>query len=264
MLSPWIRQNRVEFLALSPHTANYLLNQSLNKWQVVQKEGRKPLVRYFIPIFPVQILPDSSQKKNFLIGVQGDYAQDRRDYKMVFNRFESLLKSSNSSIVTAKPIAKVTKHNIYLHIVGRGTPPKVPQAIKNNVVFDKELNYVDYYTILSRCFVLLPAFSTSHYLDRKASSTIPASLIAGVPLVATKQIIDTYAYLNEDMVWLQGSNETDFDVIERVLKLSNEHRQAKIEKVKAYQLSILENNTKLARVWTIEALKMIGVNISLF
>ncbi|KAF3939313.1 hypothetical protein ABW19_dt0202053 [Dactylella cylindrospora] len=280
-LSPWIRARRAEFLALSPHTAEYLLEKSLKKWKVVKEEGHQPLIRHFVPVFPVQLPPIDADDNNLSFGLQGDFGQERRDYKMVFRRLGEFLKPATevvSSVDTSvdeddgfhrtkreetdeesQTIIETAPRNITLHLVGHGKHPEVPQDVVNNVVFDEGLNYIDFYTILSRCFALLPAFATPEYLDRKASSTVPASLIAGTPLVATKTIINSYAYLTEDAVWLQDESETDFDVIGRVLKLSNEQRKAKTAKVRELRQQIIERNILLAKKWTLEAFKKIGV-----
>ncbi|EGX45909.1 hypothetical protein TWF173_001525 [Orbilia oligospora] len=278
-LTPWVRANRAEFLALSPHTAEFLLEQSLKKWKVVKEEGHQPLVRHFVPVFPVQLPPIPTDDSNLSFGLQGDFGQERRDYKMVFRRLGEFLKPAS-----AKPLPpsspqgpavpakrdesedeesqtkiETQPRNITLHLVGHGRHPPVPAEVVNNVVFDEGLNYIDFYTILSRCFALLPAFATPEYLDRKASSTVPASLIAGTPLVATKAIISAYAYLTEEAVWLQDESETDFDVIGRVLRMSNEDRKAKSTKVRELRQQIIDENINLARKWTLEAFKKIGV-----
>ncbi|KAF3914760.1 hypothetical protein ABW20_dc0100390 [Dactylellina cionopaga] len=268
-LSPWVAANRVEFLALSPHTAEYLLDKSLKKWKVVSEEGHQPLIRHFVPVFPVQLPPVPADDSNLSFGLQGDFGQERRDYKMVFRRLGEFLRPATTKAnkankreetdEEAQTQIETAPRNITLHLVGHGRHPPVPNDVQHNVVFDEGLNYIDFYTILSRCFALLPAFATPEYLDRKASSTVPASLIAGAPLVATKEILEAYAYLEEDAVWLQSAEETDFDVIGRVLKLPNEERKAKSAKVRALTGRIIERNTLLAKKWTLEAFKKIGV-----
>jgi len=307
ILSGWIRQDRMEFIALSPHTAEFLVDHSLNKWKVVREEKKKPLVRHFVPIFPVQLPANAQQDNSLSFGLQGDFGQERRDYKMVFSRLADFLTPASPPIPAETPKVAVPvtpeqlknenhgsvpgiaaadvppntnvghrvrrqvltdeesqtrgesgPRNITLHLVGHGKHPPVPHAVKDHVVFDEGLSYIDFYTVLSRCFALLPAFATPEYLDRKASSTVPASLIAGVPLVATQDIVDKYAYLTKDIVWLQGSQETDFDVIGRVLKLSHQERQKKVAAVKAHTLKLINENNKLARKWTEEALRKIG------
>ncbi|KAK6542934.1 hypothetical protein TWF694_006872 [Orbilia ellipsospora] len=273
-LSPWVRARRVEFLALSPHTAEFVVEKSLNKWKVVKEEGHQPLVRHFVPVFPVQLPPIPTDDSSLSFGLQGDFGQERRDYKMVFRRLGEFLKPASQKnnakrqdTDTEKEMesdedsqkAEIAPRNITLHLVGHGRHPPVPEDVINNVVFDEGLNYIDFYTILSRCFALLPAFATPEYLDRKASSTVPAGLIAGSPLVASKEIVDAYAYLTEDAVWLQAPEETDFDVIGRVLQLPNEERKAKAAKVRDLTKKIIDENIILARKWTLEAFKKIGV-----
>ena len=52
----------------------------------------------------------------------------------------------------------------------------------------------------------------------KSSSSVPASVIAGVPLVATRDILGSYSYLSDGDVYVQEEAESELDVIERVVK----------------------------------------------
>ena len=63
----------------------------------------------------------------------------------------------------------------------------------------------------------------------------------------------------EDAVWLQNDDETDFDVIGRVLRLSNQQRRAKSAKVRELRQKIIDQNIILAKKWTLEAFNKIGV-----
>ena len=116
--------------------------------------------------------------------MQGDYAPERRDYKRIFGSLGNVVKKINGTVdlTNGQPADKVK-----LHLIGHGPHVQVPENIRNNVAFDEDLSYPDFYRLLSKSYAVIPAFASDTYLDRKASSTVPASLIAGVPLVARRK-----------------------------------------------------------------------------
>ena len=92
--------------------------------------------------------------------------------------------------------------NITLHLLGSGKAPPIPSQLTDHVILNPSLSYPDFYSLLSTAVAIIPAFASPHYLDRKASSSIPAALIAGTPLIASRELMDAYGYLDEDSVYL--------------------------------------------------------------
>jgi len=150
-----------------------------------------------------------------------------------------------------------SRAELVLHLLGHGKHPAVPADLRPHVTFDEGLNYTNFYTILSRTFALLPGFASSDYLDRKASSSVPASLIAGVPIVATQDILNAYSYLRADAVWMQEEGETDLDVVGRVLSMTREQRVEKMRRVREVCAWIIEKNTKRVGLWVKEGLERV-------
>lgn len=60
-----------------------------------------------------------------------------------------------------------------------------------------------YYATIQASHALLPAFGRDEYLSVRASATVATSLITGVPLIATRALLDAYAFLSEEDVFLQ-------------------------------------------------------------
>ncbi|KAF8464089.1 hypothetical protein BDZ91DRAFT_265134 [Kalaharituber pfeilii] len=260
-VTPWLEKGRLEFVALSPHTAEYLQRKSISKW----KTTRPALIRYLVPVFPVDLptehhgtmddgenvlLPDAAQEE-LGFALQGDYDPNRRDYKSLFGRLESFLQSADTE----------AKKNITMHLLGHGNKPTVPDSIKSHVEFNEHLTYVEYYKIISRTFALVPAFASQHYLDRKASSSVPAALIAGCPLVATEEMMNSYTYLNRDVVWLQEEGEEDMHVIGRVLKMEAEARRRKRLAVRDRRDEIVKENVGRVGGWVEEVLQKVGKSV---
>ncbi|KAI5846809.1 hypothetical protein BZA05DRAFT_406684 [Tricharina praecox] len=251
LITPWVEAGLVEFLTLSPHTATFLQEHSISKWAT-----RTPAkIRSFVPVFPVP-LPEEptgtgTDKEELSFALQGDYDSTRRDYNSVFTSLNSLLTSSNSAPADdEKP-----DRNVTMHLLGHGKHPDVPLEVREHVKFDEGLDYVEFYSIISRTFALLPAFANNEYLDRKASSSVPAALIGGTPLVATQAIVDAYSYLDPDVVWLQGAEELDLDVVGRILNMGPKERRKKKELVRQKCAAMIQQNTKALGVWIGDAME---------
>ena len=240
-MAPWMEKGLVDFITLSQHTATFLEETGINAWKT------KPPIRPFAPVFPVKLpnLPKAVDKDEGELGfgLQGLYEPSRRDYKTIFSHLQSFIDSRSSER------DERVNSNVTLHLLGGGTHPEVPSGLISHVSFDESLDYDDYYSVLSRTFALMPAFANTEYLDRKASSTVPAGLIGGTPLVATKEILAAYSYLSEDAVYLQNEDETEFDVVGRVLQDGGKRRIEKMQTVRNKCAELVESNSRLVERW---------------
>ena len=245
-LRPWIEKRRVTFLTLSAHTAAHLQTASIDLWTF---SAHNVSIHAFPPVFPVA-LPASTQfdlHAGIQLAMQGDYSSDRRNYTSVFE----LLASVTRKIETATE----GQGTVSLHLIGHGEEPAVPDAIRARVSFDENLLYHDFYTILSHQFAVLPAFASETYYDRKASSSIPAALIAGAPVVASQRLLDAYTYLPREAVWLSREGESEMQVIERVVgEGQGEEFERKREAARRACGVLTEANVGLAGEWVEEAL----------
>ena len=243
-ITPWIEKELVDFVTLSQHTAKFLQENGMSAWKT------KPPTRPFAPVFPVNLpkLPKAvdADEEELGFGLQGLYESTRRNYQTIFSHLQEFIDSRSSERDGNM------NSNVTLHLLGQGTHPDVPSSLTSHVSFDESLDYDEYYSILSRTFALLPAFANDQYLDRKASSTVPAGLIGGTPLVATKEILAAYTYLPEDAAYLQMKDETEFDVIGRVLKDSGKHRIEKMQTVRKKCAELVESNSRLVEGWISE------------
>ena len=251
IFTPWLERGMMDFVTLSPHTAKFLTDELKTNWKF---ELTRP-VKHFVPVFPVNIPPASSEgetgeKGELAFALQGEYDQGRRDFKGIFKSLEIFVKAAATN-------KENQGSNVTLHLLGSGQRPEVLETVKDHVFFDEGLSYADFYSILSKKFALIPAFANDEYLDRKASSSVPASLIGGTPLVASADILHAYSYLPEEAVWLRSGQETEFDVIGRVLQTTEQKRKEKMMKVRETCSKIVEGNVKLYDEWITEAMTQI-------
>lgn len=269
---PWAQKGLMSFIALSPAVKETLQQQGLKSWPKDGEHRASPPVHAFPPIFPVQLpplpTPDSPDAAGIghtnAFALQGNYESFRRDFDRTFRRLGSYFYRTNNSskrIPEAGDLLAEASSDlaVELHLLGSGpNKPRVPEALKSHVFFHENLPYKEYYELLSQQAAILPAFSTDKYYSIKASSSIPASLISGSPLVATARDLHAYNYLDEGSVWFQNGNETDFDVLARAFALPREERIAKLRSVRDKAREVMEMNIRNMGEWLIHAGHKVG------
>lgn len=234
--------DRIDFIGLSQHTVDFFKSKTLSEWHL----NETVTMRTFPPVFPVA-LPEPDPSAGLSLAMQGDYSSGRRDYKGIFEHLgEVIHKVKEANFAT-------DEKTVSLHLIGHGNPPEVPENVRDHVVFDQSLSYPDFYALLSKAFSILPAFASDTYFDRKASSTVPASLIAGAPLVASEELLKAYSYLPREVTWVAEPGETEMATIRRVIV----DRDAYIQKRQAVRdacVRLAEENRGHVKEWIAEAL----------
>ncbi|KAK9371417.1 hypothetical protein V1509DRAFT_607212 [Lipomyces kononenkoae] len=234
-IKPWIEAERVTFLFLSSHTKRYVEENVIPSWEPKHRVAAKRF-EVFVPVFPVE----PSKKEETSFSLQGNYESDRRDYKSIFESFSAFGK---------KHPDQPQFQQLRMHLLGHGKRPDVPLAIRDRVEFNEGLEFAEFYKILSESFALLPAFASDEYYDRKASSSVPASLIAGVPIVGKRRLLETYDYMTEDSMWVQADDEDDLAVVGRILEMSKQNIEAQKIRTRNRNREIIDDNIKKARSW---------------
>lgn len=274
-LTKWIEAGLLTILTLSPHVQKGFHEpgwglsawKGFNKSSTITQAGLEskesspasralpsPPIEVFVPIFPI---PDSRKEdpgsdkgqkteSNVALAIQGG-VNAARNYTRIINFLDDLIHPTFPAHAF---------NDVSLHIIGSGSEenkPIVPASVSDHVFFDQDLDYIEYYAYLSNKSALIPAFAEEEFLTVKSSSSVPASVIAGIPLVATQEILQSYSYLTAEDVYMQEAHESELDVIERVVKGSNEERGLKVKSVGAMRDRMIENNLKIVEGWIEDA-----------
>lgn len=238
----WGRHNRLTFITLSHHTAEFLeKNSSLFGWASRVEAS----VHVLPPVFEANV-PEYDPSKGLSLAMQGDYSSGRRNYQGIFENLEGVIGKLNESKTAYE------NDTIAMHVIGHGRPPQVPKSVEDYVSFDSNLSYPDFYSLLSRSFSIVPGFASDEYLDRKASSTVPASLIAGAPLVVDEDILKAYSYLPREIAWVAEEGEGEMDVIKRVITDKDEFMN-KRKLVKEARERLIKENQQNIQEWISKA-----------
>lgn len=266
VFKPWILQERLDVVTLSPHVEQYFMGKI---WPMFWKDDMgevKPRMRGFVPVFPVGDLPrmedgEGKDEKYKEIGrdklrfaIQGSFDHGR-DFESIFARFVDL-KDQWNAMGKGEDAEKIE-----LNIVGSGTRPQVPEAIAHQVLFHENLDYTQYYSLLSEMDGLLPAFAAENwagndYYSNIASSSISASIIAGVPLIADLKLLDAYAYLRLSMVWYRDDGEHEIDAAFRLLNAGADKKRAMKDAVAERRTKIMQENYETVEGWAQQAYEM--------
>ncbi len=255
-LTKWIEAGLLTIVTLSPHVQKgfHKPGWGLHPWESLRHTNGSsnatsasipwPPIEVFVPVFPPTNAPEESEAEDtndVSFAIQGGVT-DNRDYSRVMNYLADLQTSDSDA------------DSVSLHIIGSGgwedsVRDSVPDSVQDSIFFDNNLDYLDYYAYLSTKSALIPAFSKEDYLTWISSSSVPASVIGGIPLIATREMLKSYSYLQEEDVYVQEDGETELDAIKKVVETSDEDRKAKIQAVHAIRDRMVKNNVKIVGGW---------------
>lgn len=247
----WMRRNRIKFITLSPH-----VTEALKAHQVLSRYTIETFVPTFVP--PPFCKPPAEDAKllsrgHTFISLQGNFQAKRRNYNATFQGFQQFHDMYD------------TDDKYRLVVLGNGESLDVPVKLQDKVLLRPDLNYAEYYGILSHSMVILPAFANDAYVETTASSTVAVASIVGVPLMADERLVDAYSYLDEDEVYMRSKDETEMQALSRIVKMPASHHNSVAAQMKAKREILAMVNSQLVQTWADESieLKQEGIQASL-
>jgi hypothetical protein len=252
---PWVQQQMVDFVTLSAHTAHHLRTEAIAKWDF----NATVTVQWIPPVFPVDIPPpkpeeDAQVTNDFSFALYGDADPAQNNYTDIFFSLETVLEQAKN---VTNDIDTQHARNVILHLLGRSSAPDIPSTLGKHIDYNPSLTYKEYYTLLSQSFALVPYLPLPTFLTSTASSAIPASLIAGAPLVANAELLGAYSYIDHDAVWVSENGEGEMDTIKRVVQWSAEEHKRKRMVVKQRSRRVWERNGEIVELWVAQAQRRI-------
>ncbi|KAJ3288621.1 hypothetical protein HK104_008059 [Borealophlyctis nickersoniae] len=248
---------KVVLMTLSPHVGEYLKKVVSDRLKRdVESGGLELPVQWFVPTFvpgiearcdgPTvgdrEITGEHRADDHCFqrVAIQGLFEPGRRGYSSIFSALSAKMSSSNAS-------SSNIWQNFRLLLLGSGARLKIPHELKPYVDIKNKLDYLPYYSTLHQNFALLPSFASDAYYTHKASSSVAAALITGVPLIGTERLLAAYAYLGSEALYIRGENETEVDAVERVLKLGKEVMKEKRKYMGSLSAEMIKRNMDVFR-----------------
>lgn len=232
LLEAWQKAGRLHILTLSEHV-------QLSAQRYWQEKAQNTPIDYFVPVFDPYTGDPGDHEISFglpegdFISVQGNFESSRRNYSALF---DGMLQKAE-----VKPVK--------LALVGHGKL-RVPEAISDAVIQFKGLVYTSYYELLQCSSVMVTAFASDDYFHNKASSTVAASVIAAVPVVASERLLQAYTYLERDLVIpLLHERDNEIEAARRFLDTSKEQQSMLKERLKAHRGKLISENARKLQDW---------------
>lgn len=183
------------------------------------------------PFAPLQIFPLATPGQlrdrhdiPSKVVIQGGIVHSRRRYHSIIADLRAAILADPSSwgyhpLTPGYPLRAIDGHpNVFtLHLLGfTADPVDIPVEMANVIVIPGNTDYKTYFDDLATMDLLLPAFASSTYLSSKTSSSIPAGILAGVPILASSLHLKVYEYLQPPAAIPHPSSMTEVEAIRRL------------------------------------------------
>ncbi|KAJ7859134.1 hypothetical protein B0H14DRAFT_3630747 [Mycena olivaceomarginata] len=197
-VTQWSRRNAIRILSISEHVAAafrraFVINaDSLDA--TMRLAGYEHIrVDAHVPVLDIPV---------------GSFASDRLEYLVIFADLKESLAHdpkvwgylSLGAEDDASYIFDTTlpDPSFRLFLIGSGSL-EIPQELKNMVLIRDDLNYPEFYNLMSNMDICLPAFrGDNEYYEEQASSTFAMAVECNVPILVPERIKNLYTYVDDD------------------------------------------------------------------
>jgi hypothetical protein len=235
-IGSWARRNTIRLLPIAEHVGNAFRQifevLSISSESVASRTaGFEHIpIDVHVPILDLPRLPEMYEPRVLSNAViQGSFSFSRRAYSEIFQeliqclhddpRAWGYLPLNDGPSFVADPGSLDPPFK--LHLVGSGLMD-LPPELKNIIIFHVQLNYEQYYDVMARMDVCVPAFGpSSDYYALQASSTVAMCMETNVPILSTQRMRTAYKYIDDDRVTIRyPAVMTEMDAI-RALRTGN-------------------------------------------
>ncbi len=203
------------------HLGYHVQQTAISIYTSLPKQESFPVhTSYAYPVFelPSETIPSMNNSDGTLtttsrqmfnqvrrIIIQGAANKTRRDYDELFRcvRKITLLNKLNNKLNKQQlPQQQQTRPRIEISIIGYlAKQLNIPPELKNRIKLYDNIPYEKYYTLLQSndfiaTFIQQTSLSNFGYLYNRISSSIPAGVLAEVPIIATSDLLERYHCLN--------------------------------------------------------------------
>jgi len=212
-IQEWSRRSAIRLITISEHVA-HTFRQNFNELAdsadlVVRSAGYEGIpIDVHPPVLPLPNLPEHPHNRSLSKAViQGSFDPARRDYTNIFSDLVTSLREDPAAWgylplgdqPSYVPDPNQTNPPFQLHVLGSGWLA-VPDELKNIIVVKTDLNYPEFYELMSQMDICVPAFAELGYYRMQASSTFAMAVECNVPIIVTQRTRQSYVYADDDRV----------------------------------------------------------------
>lgn len=195
-----IPRNRTIYLFLSNHTEQYakrLFFDALGGYRTA----------HMYPVLPLPMVVNSSFTSTF--AVQGNFGGIKHGFR----------RNPGAVVACIARLEGVLDRPLGVVFIGRGEIAGL-QLSRGDVRHLANLSSLQFYQAIAGARFLVPAIATEVYFRGQASSSIPAALMTGVPVVTSRAFLRLYPCLAEARVHRRISGESECATMEAALRLN--------------------------------------------
>ncbi|KAK9895945.1 hypothetical protein P389DRAFT_196059 [Cystobasidium minutum MCA 4210] len=264
-VADYVQAKRWQFLVHSSHVAESLkVNYELYSGHQLEEDILRELIHVFVPVMPVkrgQVGTDKSPK-DFKACIVGR-VNHLRAYSRIIAAMERAHKLNAANWRAPKLAASKNGESAQSHqatfvlsILGRSMrrkPYRVPRRLRGMVrelddVADGHIGYQEFQQELQSADIVLPAFAKmqkKRYTTERASGSIPAALMARVPVLVDDVELSAYSYLEPPAYVLRKKGEDEIHAIARLRAERAHHNFTVLDETAAwekYEKKLYERN----------------------
>lgn len=251
-LHSYVPLNCSTFLFLSEHSERSAREYIANSSDPFLLEHKSELhLSHLFPVFPIEYFAaqDDSIQSSFrlfkqddqsaLFGIQGNFGgkhKHRKDPRGVADCLRGIERGLppgqlyNDSF-NNQPPTNVNSIKVSLDVIGNILEPLHLGSFETGEIrYLDKLSSADFYTAISRVKFLLVGVAERAYFTTRATSSVPAALIARVPLVASRELLSLYPCLRDAPVHKSIAKETECESLHAASILPEDlYKLARIE-----------------------------------
>jgi hypothetical protein len=236
---PFVQKGVMTMVGLSPHVADYMKNVRIPELGEYDPAYLNVPTFTFVPTFEYQATDkcatNGTQEENkdclSRFVVQGLFEPGRRDYNSLFESLKIKLEQNETAW-----------KDFQLQLLGQGSPFQLEPPLSDHISTFNNIPYLEYYDKIHHSMALLPAFASDSYYEYKASSSVGASLLTGVPMIADQKLLNSYTHLTRDGVYFQEDGENVIDTVERLRSMPISEVIEKRANASAMNQNIIQDN----------------------
>ncbi|PPQ87891.1 hypothetical protein CVT25_001233 [Psilocybe cyanescens] len=216
MIQEWSRRDAIRLLPISQHVGKTFMKKFEDIARSTDLSIKSAGYEYIpidahIPIIDIPDLPDLPATNRLFSNavIQGSFDSSRRDYDRIFadlNRSLHIEPESWGYLPLGDGPSFVQDTSIdrppfKLHLVGSGWL-NIPTELKELIVFHTNLNYTDFYQLMSGMDACIPAFlaADDNNFKYQASSSIAMCMETNVPILAVRELREAYGHIDDDKI----------------------------------------------------------------
>ncbi|KAL7425091.1 hypothetical protein Q5752_000779 [Cryptotrichosporon argae] len=225
-LAQLVKRRQVSLVVLADFLKEHLEWDQLAWAETDEEPGWIDMpIETMIPSFDYPKMIDRPEPAVFpsTVVIQGNLEPGRRKYSKIFADLVESMKRDPAvwgyDDTGDRFVPRPGDSPLQLLLIGQPNPAQpltIPPELAHVVTIKPGLSYPDYYDLLARSDLIVPAFANNLPLIDTASSSVAAGVISRTPLLVSQRHMAAYSYLAWPAVITHSADVPEIDAIEQM------------------------------------------------